>query len=53
MRNNKWRDVLTHARVKFSQSETSSLPRGGGGRVEILVTADGEEGVNRKDPRYV
>ena len=29
MRNNKRRNVLTHARVKFSQSETSSLLRGG------------------------
>ena len=31
MRNNKRRSVLTHARVNFSQSETSSLLRGGGG----------------------
>ena len=38
MRNNKQRNVSTQARVNFSQSETSSLLRGGGG------------GVNRKDP---
>ena len=31
MQNNKRRNVLTHARVNFSQSETSSLLRGGGG----------------------
>ena len=31
MRNNNRRNVLTHARVNFSQSETSSLLRGGGG----------------------
>ena len=31
MRNNNRRNVLTHARVKFSQSEASSLLRGGGG----------------------
>ena len=29
MRNNKRRNVLTHARVNFNQSETSSLLRGG------------------------
>ena len=29
MRNNNRRNVLTHARVKFYQSETSSLLRGG------------------------
>ena len=29
MRNNNRRNVLTHARVKFGQSETSSLLRGG------------------------
>ena len=39
MRNNNRRNVLTHARVKFSQSETSSLLRGGGG------------GINRKGPK--
>ena len=38
MRNNNRRNVLTHARVKFSQSETSSLLRGGGG-------------INRKGPK--
>ena len=31
MRNNQRRNVLTHARVNFSQSETSSLLRGGWG----------------------
>ena len=40
-RNNKRRNLLTHARVSFSQSETSSLLRSG--RL-------GGGGVNRKDP---
>ena len=40
MRNNNRRNALTHARVKFSQSETSSLLRGGGGG-----------GINRKGPK--
>ena len=31
MQNNKRRNVSTQARVNFSQSETSSLLRGGGG----------------------
>ena len=49
MRNNKRRNVLTHARVNFSQSETSSLLRrgaGGGLNFELLLW----RGVNRKDP---
>ena len=36
-RNNNRRNVLSHARVTFSQPETSSLLRGGG--------------INRKDPK--
>ena len=35
MRNNNRRNVSTHARVKFSQSETSSLLHGGGGEGEL------------------
>ena len=31
MRNNERRNTLTRARLNFSQSETSSLLRGGGG----------------------
>ena len=31
IRNNKRRNILTHARVNFNQSETSLLLRGGGG----------------------
>ena len=51
MRNNKRRNGLTHVRVNFSQSETSSLlHEGGGGGVGILVTTAGEGGVYRKDP---
>ena len=47
MRNNRRRNVLTHARVNFSQSETSSLLRGGGElKFELLLWG----GVNRKDP---
>ena len=41
MRNNKWRKVSTHARVNFSQSETSSLLRGGGGGAKIFITTGG------------
>ena len=58
MRNNKRRNVLTHARVNFSQSETSSLLRGGELKFELLVCVcvcvcvcvGGGGGVNRKDP---
>ena len=38
MRKNKRRNVLTHARVNFSQSETNSLLRGEGGlHFELLL----------------
>ena len=55
VRNNKYRNGLTHAWVTFNQSEMS-LPRGG--RAEragkILVAAGsgsgGEWEINRKDP---
>ena len=50
MRNNKRRNVLTHARVNFSQSETSSLLRGGELNFELLLWGGGGGGVNRKDP---
>ena len=45
--NNKWRNVLIHARVNFSQSEMSSLLRGEGGRegAKILVTSGGGGGL--------
>ena len=48
MRNNKRRNVLTHARVNFSQSETSSrlLLLRGELNFELLLW----RGVNRKDP---
>ena len=49
-KNNRRRNVLTHARVNFSQSETSSLLRGGRElNFELLLS----RGVNRKDPRTV
>ena len=51
MRNNKRRNVLTHARVNFSQSETSSLLHGGGGELNFELLLWG--GVNRKDPQPV
>ena len=41
MRNKKRRNVLTGARLNFSQSETKSLLHGEGGGVEILVTICG------------
>ena len=41
MRNNKRRNVLTHARVNFSQSETSSLLRGGELNSELLLWGGG------------
>ena len=43
MRNNKRRNVLTHARVNFSQSGTISLLRGGGGGLnfELLLWGGG------------
>ena len=46
MRNNKRRDVLTHARVNFCQSETTSLLRVGELNFELLLW----RGVKRKDP---
>ena len=52
MRNNNRRNVLTHARENFSQSETSSLLRGGGGgelNFELLLWEG--VGINRKDPK--
>ena len=52
MRNNKRRNVLTHARVNFSQSETSSLLRGGGGGGGGRGGRR-RRGVNRKDPRLL
>ena len=48
-RNNQRRNVLTHARVNFSQSETSSLLRGGKLNFELLLRGGG----NRKDPKKV
>ena len=53
MRNNKRRNVLTHARVNFSQSETSSLPRGGGRELNFELLLKGGGGINRKDPEFV
>ena len=47
MQNNKRRNVLTHARVNFSQSETSLLLRGGELNFELLLWGR----VNRKDPK--
>ena len=48
MRNIKRHNVLTRARVKFSKSETSSLPRGG---FKFLVSTGGGGGVNREAPK--
>ena len=44
MRNNKRRNVLTLARVNFSQSEKSSLLCGGGGRVKFSASTVGGGG---------
>ena len=51
MRINKWRNVLTQARVNFSQSETSSLLRGGE-EGELNFELPLWEGVERKDPHF-
>ena len=48
MRNNKWRNVLTHARVNFSQSETSSFLREGDLNFELLLWGR----INRKDASW-
>ena len=48
IRNNKRRNVSTHARVNFSQSETSSFLRVGELNFELLLL--GGDWVNRKDP---
>ena len=48
LRNNWRRNVSTHERVNFSQSETSSLLRGGGLNFELLLWGRGRG--NRKDP---
>ena len=48
MRNNNRRNVLTHVRVNFSQSETSSLQNGGGGLILSFYCGGG---INRKDPK--
>ena len=61
MRNNKRGNVLIQARVNFSQSETSSILRGGWGlNFELLLWGGGGGGreggrrrVNRKDPSRV
>ena len=50
IRNNKRRDVLTHARVNFGQSETSSLLRGGGWGVKFWGSTVG--GLTEKIPRF-
>ena len=42
--------VLTRARVNFSQPETSSLLRGGGGFKILFITGWGGGGGHRKDP---
>ena len=52
MRNNKRRNVLTHARVNFSQSETSSLLRGAGGTRELNFELLLWWGINRNDPQF-
>ena len=64
MPNNQRRNVLTHARVNFSQSETSSLLSvcvcvcvcvcvgGGGIKMKFSLLLVGWKGVNRKDPRF-
>ena len=54
LRNDKLRNGLIHVRVNFSQSEKSSLPRGGGGgalKFKIFLTTGGEGGV--KDSNLV
>ena len=54
MRNNKRSNDSTRAPVNSSQSEMSSLPRGGEG-VKFLVTSrgGGGGGVTKKDPSFV
>ena len=52
MWNNKQRNVLTHARVNFSQSETSLFLRGGTGgelNFELLLWL----GINRNDSKCI
>ena len=44
MRNNKRRNILTQTRVNFSQSETSSLLRGGEGGVKFWASTVGGGG---------
>ena len=51
MRNNRRSNVLTQARVNFSQSETSSLLPGGWGGGELNFELLLLGGVNRKDPK--
>ena len=51
MRNNRQRNVLTHAPANFSQPETSSLLRGeGGGEGKIPATTGGGGAVIKEDP---
>ena len=52
MRNNERRNVLTHARVNFSHSETSSLVRGRELNFELLLWGGGGA-INRKDPNFL
>ena len=49
MRTNKRRNVLTHAQVEFSQSETSSLLR----EMGLILGTTGGGGANRKDPNII
>ena len=51
MRNDKRRNVSTHARVSFSRSKMSSPMRGGGGGVKFWAPTVGR--INRKDPSFI
>ena len=54
MRNNKRRNVLTHAQVNFSQSEASSLLRGEGGlKFELLLWGELTEKIRfTSEPKF-
>ena len=43
---------FTHTRVKFSQSEESALPRGGGGGVNFSLLLVVGVGVEQTNPQF-
>ena len=53
MRNNNRRNVSTHARVNFSQSETSSILRGEGGELNFELLLGGGGGLTEKILKFL